>query len=169
MKKIKLTKRFFIIIFALIALIIISIILINKARNGGKNNKENTDIPNKDPEAFVYTGNNFSEESTSNLTENEYKMLEEEIEYKGLVISNITFRVVGERSCEVKANVQNNTGDVILAQIVNLVIYDKDGNIMSRIGAQIGSMVKNGHIELVTNTRLNDVSEIASVKIEEVS
>lgn len=93
--------------------------------------------------------------------------IEEEKIYKNLIISNIEIQLISDRQCEIRADVRNETNKVIEMQDIKIKVYDKNGNMIDVLGAQIDSVEAGGHTKLYALVRKNDISDIAQIEIEE--
>lgn len=52
-------------------------------------------------------------------------------------------------------------------QDIKIKVYDKNGNMIDILGAQIDSVEAGGHTKLYALVRKNDISDIAQIEIEE--
>ena len=148
-------------ILIIVAVILIELAIIKLNQNQDVDIENPTNDQNQEE-------NYVQEESTLNIFEpGEPLRIEEEKEYKGLTISNIEFQMIDQRSCEVSANVRNETDKLIEMQNIIIKTFDADGNLLDTFGAQIDSVEPGGHTELFTALRVRDVSNIARIEIEE--
>lgn len=162
----KRVRRIFVIAVILILIAVIAgavcVFVANNKENGTPNNTENNqELP--PPEE------NVIEEEFVEVLDNGIKMnistkLKEKKVVNGLEIDEIKF-FMSNGQTYLRAKVKNNSGKDIEATGVDIILYDKEGNELSRMGGVIDPM-KNGETKDFESITTLDFSNAYDFKVE---
>lgn len=122
------------IIVATIVLVVIIVLIVNSSKK-------------KDQ-----VGQGGSEQEQTKIIEGE--KLAEVKKYKGLEISNITFKI-DDKMTDIKADVYNPTSQKVEQQWVTINVLDKEGNRITAIGGLIGELEPGGRTKIDTSILSN--------------
>lgn len=150
----KMKNKKIILVLLIILICVLEIVKLIKKDTVSKNLLENQEIILEDVELNVFELQ-------------EPIRIEEEKIYKELIISNIEIQLISDRQCEIRADVRNETNKIIEMQDIKIKLYDKNGDMIDILGAQIDSVEPGGHTKLYALVRKNDISDIAQIEIEE--
>lgn len=154
-------KNKVIIIVIAILLIIVGVVCYfitnNEQKNKENNNEELPPMQNVLVEEFVEVQENGIKNNTS-------KKLKETKTYKGLEIKDIEYYMSNGQTY-LKANVINNSGKDVETTVVEIIVYDKDGSELVRMGGVINE-VKNGETTKLSCATTLDFANAYDFKIQ---
>jgi len=145
-------------ILILVAVIIIAIIFF---ATRGKKQESNTDgqtTQNTEREEFIQVMEDGTKLNTSSK-------LNEEKEFKGLKIGNIQLTNKGDKT-QLIADVTNPTQNDMQAMLIKIILLDKSGNEIARIGGRI-SPIKAGQTMQLSTSAMIDYTGAYDFKIIE--
>ncbi len=128
------TQKKIAIIVAAIALVVIIALLVR----GAKKKEPVNNVGDNQPQTKVIEGEKLAEVK----------------KYKGLEISNVTFKI-DEKMTEIKADVYNPTNKKTEQQWVTINVLDKDGKRITAIGGIIAALEPGGRTKIDTSILSN--------------
>lgn len=155
-------KIIFILIFILIILVVIGIVYFNVQNSEKENNIQNNEelLP---PTQFEIV-EEFVEVLDNGIKQNTSTKFKEKKIFNGLEMNDIDYYMSNGQTY-LEANITNKSGKDFETTAVNVIIYDKDGSEITRMGGVIEEL-KNGETKQFNCATTLDFANAYDFKIE---